>query len=163
MCKKAQFLRDVMCNTSGFWRRNLMRDGRYSYRFDGTAKNGSATFVIVGLGSLQIKDLKLDDGNHFSSLARLDTSASVLIHSHFLVTGSGEHVAAEQSWKATLTFVEQNPPHGRGPQTLVGDFRIVAAGADRYWMISTGAKSSVGGVERVATEVVHGELIRVSD
>jgi hypothetical protein len=136
-----------------------MKDGRYSYRFEGYAMKKGLAFTIVGIGSIVVADMKVVSGDHRSSLARMTGSGSLLIHSHFSLSGSARFVKAEQGWDIELVFEEQTAPDDRGPQTLTGSFRAVEAGPDRYWIISTGAVSNVDGVQDAATEVVRGELV----
>lgn len=139
-----------------------MKDGRYSYRFDGHAVKMGLTFVIVGIGSIEVAGMKVVDGVHRSSLARLTGSGAELTHSHFSLDGGARFVKEEHGWDIELVFSEQSAPDSRPAQILTGSFRAVEAGEDRYWLISTGAVTNMGGVQETATEVVHGELVRIS-
>ncbi|MDP4540962.1 hypothetical protein Q9K01_15140 [Qipengyuania sp. DY56-A-20] len=136
-----------------------MRDGRYSYRFEGYAMEKGQTHTIVGVGSIKIANMKVIRGDHRASLARMTGSGSTLIHSHFSLAGSARFVAEEQSWDVELVFEELTAPANRGAQTVNGSFRAVEAGPDRYWIISTGAISTMDGVQDEANEVVSGELV----
>ena len=138
-----------------------MEDGRYSYRFDGFAMKKGLPFVIAGIGSIEVAKLKVVRGAHRSSLARIEGSGAELIHSHFTVQGHVAFVREEDGWDVELVFSEQDAPSGREPQQLTGWFRAVEAGPDRYWIISTGAVTTMGGAQERATEVVHGEVVKV--
>lgn len=137
-----------------------MRDGTYSYRFSGSSMKSGRHFRIAGVGSLVVADLIVDDGHHRSSVMASSGSDAAVAHAHFLVTGRVEEDAAERNWLATLVFTEQDPPNDRPAQVLEGAFRAVAAGVDRYWLISAGAVTISSGAEFPAHELVDGEIVR---
>lgn len=136
-----------------------MRDGRYSYRFEGYAMEKGQTHTIVGVGSIEIANMKVVRGHHRASLARMTGSGSTLVHSHFSLAGSARFVTEEHGWDIELVFEELTAPANRAAQTVNGTFRAVEAGPDRYWIISTGGVRTMGGVQDEATEVVSGELV----
>jgi hypothetical protein len=138
-----------------------MRDGRYSYRFEGYAMEKGQTHTIVGVGSIDVANMKIVRGDHRASLARMTGSGSTLEYSHFSLSGRATLDETRQGWDIELVFDQLNTPANRTPQTVNGMFRAVEAGPDRFWIISTGGVRSMGGVQDEATEVVSGELVWV--
>ena len=120
-----------------------------------------ANFNPAAIGADSRKEFGSPRTIRLSSHARIEGSGAELIHSHFTVQGHVAFVREEDGWDVELVFSEQGAPSGREPQQLTGWFRAVEAGPDRYWIISTGAVTTMAGAQERATEVVHGEVIKV--
>jgi hypothetical protein len=129
--------------------------GNYAYRFSGFSMRSDEGFpyYIVGLGILSLDGAGNITGSLTSSITRLSDSDASLIHGKYAVTGSYTF-AADSTGSATLTLSSPD-------QTMVGTFDLVAASADRIFLISTGATlSPPSGV--TPDEVVSGEAIRIA-
>jgi len=133
-------------------------DGEFAFRFAGHSMDENATpYHLVGVGLVRFSPDGRIGGRHRSTITALDGFGSELQHTEFDLSGiytfDGRWGAAEITFSAPI-------------QVLMGTFEFVPAGADRFWLISSGAKLMQSHGRDLdppgkANEVVSGEAVKI--
>lgn len=138
-----------------------MKDGTYTYRFDGASMANNTPWHLVGLGQMKVTKGRIT-GLHRSSILPLKGQDAALTHTAFRLAGKVK--TAGPFLTATLTFTctsaDSNGETLDITQTLTGTFDFVASGKDRYWIISSGAYNET--LKSWAAEAVAGEVVRLA-
>ena len=127
--------------------------GTFAFRFSGFSVDGNdEQYYLVGVGIMQLHNDGSVSGSQRSTITKLVGSGCKLQRSHDTMAGTYQF-AADGTGAATITFTSVD-------QVLEGTFDFVRVDADRFWMISSGARiMSSEGI--LADEVVSGEAVRM--
>ncbi len=127
--------------------------GRYAFRFSGYSMGANVMpYYIVGQGLFELDAKGGLTGTQRSSITALAGSQSALTHAEFVLSGSYAF-KPDGTGTATILFKSES-------EQMRGGFDLVAAGPDRFWMISSGG--TVLPTMTMADEVTSGEAIRLS-
>lgn len=133
--------------------------GDWAYRFSGFTIMDGAPCYLVGMGVLNLSPDGKVTGKQSASITPLTGSKLALLNR--VMDLSGTYSNEDGAWsKATLRFLDP------GKEDERGTFDIIQVDADRFWMISTGAKqlnpnSPGDGKSSPADEVNSGEAVRI--
>jgi hypothetical protein len=126
--------------------------GRYAFRFSGYSMGANVMpYYIVGLGIIELDGKGGLTGTQRSSITALAGSQSSLTHSEFVLTGTYAF-KADGTGTANILFKSDS-------EQVRGGFDLVAAGADRFWMMSSGG--TLLPTMTMTDEVTSGEAIKL--
>lgn len=140
-----------------------MKNGTYAYRFSGASMADGAPYHLVGVGRMRLKGGRIT-GLHRSAIMPLKGQEAALTHTVFALSGQ---VRPEKDGfiPVTITFTctaaTSNGAKLPVEQVLTGTFDFVPGGADRYWLIGSGARNKT--LRTWAAEAVSGEAVRLGD
>jgi hypothetical protein len=126
--------------------------GRYAFRFSGYSMGANVMpYYLVGQGIFELDSKGGLTGTQRSSITQLAGSQSALTHSEFVLTGS---YVFKKDGTGTASILFKS-----ATEELRGGFDLVAAGADRFWMMSSGG--TLLPTMAMTDEVTSGEAIRL--
>lgn len=136
-----------------------MKNGVYAFRFNGFEPTKLGVGYLIGVGVLTLKGDEIVSGAQSSTATLLSKRHPVLLPATFNLTGRFTEKGFGR-YDGTIRFKETGkPPKGAQLEVLIGEFKLVHAGGNRYWLISTGTRNITGGGNRAADEVVSGEMV----
>jgi hypothetical protein len=129
--------------------------GKYVFRFNGFSMAEDVPYYIVGVGKFALDENGGLTGSQKTSITLISGQGASLANNAYTLSGSW---TMNSDGTGTAKIVFQSPA-----QTLTGTFDLVAAGGDRFWMISSGATVAPQGGELgyTADEVVSGEAVKI--
>jgi hypothetical protein len=124
--------------------------GDWAYRFSGFTIMENTPCYLVGMGVLTLNADGTIKGKQSASITPLTGTGQALLHRELDLSGTYSGNGVWGSSKLTFLTVGEHE---------VGTFDIIQVDADRFWMISTGAKQMPGSTP--ADEVNSGEAVRI--
>ena len=133
--------------------------GDWAYRFSGFTIIDGTQCYLVGMGVLALSADGKITGKQSATITALTGTDQKLLNRVMELSGT---YSSEGVWgKATLRFLKP------GVEDERGTFDIIQVDADRFWMISTGAKqldpNSIPDLSKasLADEINSGEAVRI--
>lgn len=127
--------------------------GRYAFRFNGFSMGQNVMpYYIVGLGTFVVDDTGDVTGALKSSITQLAGSQSKMLHSEFSLVGT---FSLKTGGAGDASILFKSPD-----EEMRGEFDLVAAGPDRFWLISSGGNLMPSFT--ITDEVVSGEAIKLA-